>query len=114
MSSSSISSGPRCAACGARLMAGHPSNVIRLVVSNPLLRNKEVAEFEAIPEFVEFRYSSERAQAHTESLQNLSIATHFAIIILGRSKCELIELVKLMDDHERVGGAQLQRGLIRG
>jgi hypothetical protein len=95
-------------------MAGHPSNVIRLVVSNPLLRNKEVAEFEAIPEFVEFRYSSERAQAHTENLQNLSIATHFAIIILGRSKFELIELVKLMDDHEPVGGAQLQRGLIRG
>jgi hypothetical protein len=97
-------------------MSGHPSNVIRSVIFNPLLTSKDVAEFdfEAIPEFLEFRSNSERAQAHAENLQNLSIATHFAIIILGRSKSELIELVKLMDEDEPVGAAQLQRGLIRG
>jgi hypothetical protein len=97
-------------------MSGHPSNVIRLVVFNPLLTSNGVVEFdfEAIPEFVEFRSNSERAQAHAENLQNLSIATHFAIIILGRSKSELTELVKLMDEDEPVGAAQLQRGLIHG
>jgi hypothetical protein len=97
-------------------MSGRTNNVIRLAVSNPVLANKEMAEieFEAIPEFVDFQNSCERARAHDERLQKLSLATHFAIIVLSRSKAELIELIKSLEEDERVGAADLCRGLARG
>jgi hypothetical protein len=97
-------------------MSGRTNNVIRLAVSNQVLTSKEMTQFdfEAIPEFVDFQNNFERAKTHSERLQQLSIATHFAIIVLSRSKSELIELVKSMDDDKRVGSAELYRGLIRG
>jgi hypothetical protein len=97
-------------------MSGSTNNVIRLAGSNRLFTCKEMArfDFEAIPEFVDFRSNFERAKALAERLQELSIATHLAIIVLGRSKSELIELVKSMDEDDRVGSAELYRGLIRG
>jgi hypothetical protein len=97
-------------------MSGRIDNVIRLTVSNPTFAIREAAEadFEAVPEFVDFRNNFERVRAHEDKLQNLSLATHFAIIVLGRSKAELIELVRTMDDDERVGAAELYRGLSRG
>ena len=96
-------------------MSGHTSNVIRLVVSNSVFTNGKIAEFDfrAIPEFVDFGNSSERGQAHAENLQKLCVATHVAVIILGRSKSELIELVKSMDKGE-LGAAELHRGLTSG
>ena len=75
-------------------MSGRTNNVIRLAVSNQVFTSKEVTQFdfEAIPEFVDFQNNFERAETHAERLQQLSIATHFAIIVLGRSKEELVEL----------------------
>ena len=72
-------------------MSGRTNNVIRLAVSNQVFTSKEMIDFEAIPEFVDFRNNFERAKTHAERLQQLSIATHFAIIVLGRSKEELTE-----------------------
>ena len=99
-----------------RHMSGHIDNVIRLAVSNPAFAIREMAEtdFDAVPEFVDFRNNFERARAHEDKLQKLSIATHFAIIVLGRSKAELIELIRTMDHDERVSAAELYRGLSRG
>ena len=94
-------------------MSGRIDNVIRLTVSNPTFAQAAEADFEAVPEFVDFRNNFERVSAHEDKLQNLSLATHFAIIVLGRSKAELIELVRTMDDDERVGAAELYRGLTR-
>jgi hypothetical protein len=97
-------------------MSRHIDNVIRLAVSNPAFAVKGTAEtdFDAVTEFVKFRNNCERARAHEDKLQKLCIATHFAIIVLGRSKAELIELVKTMDHDERVSAAELYRGLSRG
>ena len=97
-------------------MSGRTNNVIQLAVSNQVFTSKEMTQFdfEAILKFVDFQNNFERAKTHAERLQQLSIATHFAIIVLGRSKSELIELVKSMDDDKRVGSAELYRGLIRG
>jgi hypothetical protein len=97
-------------------MRGHVNNVIRLAVANRAFAIRDTAEtdFDAVPEFVEFRNNLERAHTHEDNLQKLSIATHLAIIVLGRSKAELIELVRTMDHDERVSAAELYRALGRG
>jgi hypothetical protein len=97
-------------------MCERMGNVIRLAVSNPAFAIRERAEtdFGAVAEFVDFRNNFERALAHEDKLRKLSIATHLAIIVLGRSKTELIELVRSMDNDERVCAAELHRGLSRG
>ena len=95
-------------------MSGRIDNVIRLTVSNPTFAQAAEADFEAVPEFIDFRNNSERARAHEDKLQKLSTATHFAIIVLGRSRAELVELLRTMDQDERVGAAELYCGLSRG
>jgi hypothetical protein len=95
-------------------MSGRSNNVIRLAVAN-LRAVKEMADldFEAVAEFIDFRAGRGRATVHEDRLQRVRTATDLAIIVLGRSKSELIELVRSMD-AEPVSAAELRRGLIRG
>jgi hypothetical protein len=96
-------------------MSARTNNVIRLAVSNPVLTIKETAggDFAAVPEFVDLQANRRRTQAQEEKLQRLCAATHLAVIVLGRSKSELVELVRSIE-NERVGGAELHHGLMRG
>src|SRR5271155_2369963 len=75
-------------------------NLARLAVSNPLMTVEELAntEFQAVPELANFKNDYKAIKEHGERLRSLSITSRFAIEILGRSKAELIALIKEMRD----------------
>jgi hypothetical protein len=76
------------------------NNVVRLAVSNKAATLEEIGEidFEAVPEFINFQNDFKRCEKHEERLRSLAIASRWAITILGKTKAEVIEVVKACDD----------------
>ena|ERR1700722_18098176 len=76
--------------------------IVQLVAETPLITMQQLVdqEFEAVAEFANFQTDVASVVAHEEKLRNIAIGSRFAITVLGRSKAELIDLVKSMVEQE--------------
>jgi len=77
-------------------------NVVRLAVHNPIISHEELAaqEFEPSPYFIGFDKNPKAMEEHEEKLRTIAVMSRFAISTLGKSKAELIETVRKMDEDE--------------
>jgi hypothetical protein len=78
-------------------------SVVRLATSTPVCTHEQLAAmpFEPFPGFVNFGQDPEAMEHHEEFLRSISVASRFALSMLGKTKAELIESVRHFDkDHD--------------
>jgi hypothetical protein len=75
-------------------------SVVHLAVANnpPSLRDALKLDFEADPTYVNFQSNTKLLQSHEEKLRNVAISSRLAMVILSKSKTELVEWIKSMDE----------------
>jgi hypothetical protein len=75
-------------------------SVVRLAASTPICTHEELAamSFEPWPGFVGFGKDPQAMEHHEEFLRAISIASRFAVSLLGKTKTELIESVRHFDE----------------
>jgi hypothetical protein len=77
------------------------TNVVHLAAETPICTHEELAAMEFKPEtyFVGFDKNPQAMEEHEEKLRSIGIMSRFAIVNLGKTKEELIEVVRSMDEH---------------
>jgi hypothetical protein len=77
-------------------------NVVRLASSTPIITHEQLAatEFEADTYFVEFDKNPKAMEEHEAKLRSMGVMSRFAVSMLGKTKAELIEAVRSMDEKE--------------
>jgi hypothetical protein len=76
------------------------ANIIRLAISNPIATHEELAALPFEPEsrLAGFDKNPKAIEDHEEKLRHIGIMSRFAIAMLSKSKAELIESVRNMDE----------------
>jgi hypothetical protein len=76
---------------------------LKLAASTPICTHEELAALEFAPEshFVGVGQDPTRMETHEEFLRQINIMSRFAIGLLGKTKQELIDTVRNMDEDER-------------
>jgi hypothetical protein len=75
-------------------------NVVRLAIDNPIITHEELAALPFEPEsrLAGFDQNPKAIEDHEEKLRHIGIMSRFAIAMLSKSKAELIESVRGMDE----------------
>jgi hypothetical protein len=81
-------------------MTATNENIIRLAISNPIATHEELAALPFEPEsrLAGFDQDPNAIDDHEQKLRHIGIMSRFAIAMLSKSKAELIEAVRKMDE----------------
>jgi hypothetical protein len=96
-----------------------PDNVVQLPVSIPTITHEQLAaaDFEAWPDFSNFKGNPERARAFEDglrdTLENLRVFSHIAAALVGFSKPDLIARAEGLDRQSEGLAEKLLEDLTR-
>jgi hypothetical protein len=76
--------------------------VVRIAASNPICTHQELAalEFEPSSKFVGFDKNPKAIEEHEQKIRTIGVMSRFAIAMLTKTKAELIDTVRSMDEDE--------------
>jgi hypothetical protein len=94
------------------------NNIIKLVCKTAPLKMQTAelkdVEFEAIPEFRNYNARPEVLSKHERRLQDHAMHSRAALMVLGQSKSQLIDMVRALDAEDKALADTFLQGLIGG
>jgi hypothetical protein len=83
---------------------------LKLAVSNPICTHQQLAEldFQPCPEFVKFDTNPDAMEEHEDKLRSLGWMSRFALATLGKTKPEVIEMVRKMDEDKDIESSSVK------
>jgi hypothetical protein len=97
-------------------------NIVRLAVSNPIMTHEDMAkvEFEPYPKLARGKAKTfKEQQKHQERLNDFCVAARMALGILGMTKAQLVDMVRVFDEERGFDGVDefyksFQAQVVRG